>query len=197
MTGGLDVLPSSPRAGRLATIRALGSMVDNAARARFLGGQALMRPLFVSWEINSACNLRCPYCYIHDRTYGFGDKGLAFADMRRVLGRIRRVTQDVMLLGGEPFLHPAWDDIVDYCNDALGLRVRCITNGTLLESHVRTTGRLHLLVVSQDHTRARVYPKVIADMKRQLADVASRYPRLAILINFVLCAEDDPGWVIA
>lgn len=178
------------------TLRAFASMVGNVARVRLLGDRAVLRPLFISWEINSACNLRCPYCYLHDRTYGFADGGLSFEEMKRVLGRIRRATTDVMLLGGEPTNHPDWDDIVDYCCDTLGLRVRCITNGTRLEAHLRTTGRLALLVVSYDFLRERAYPGEMADMKRQLEHVASEYPDLTVLINFVLSAEDDVGWVI-
>ena len=188
--------PSTPSGGSLATMRALGTMAGNVLRTKLIGRHSLLRPLFMSWEINSACNLRCPYCYIHDRSYGFSDRGLRFEEMKRALARIKRATPDLLLLGGEPFLHPAWDDIVDHCNDALGLRVRCITNGTLLEAHLRTTGRLHLLAVSYDQTRERVYPEKMADMRRQLTLVAATYPRLTILIIFVICAEDDPAWVV-
>ena len=187
---------TGPAAGALAAMRAALNMGVNVTKARLRGPEALLRPLFISWEINSACNLRCPYCYLHDRSYGFSDRGLPFEDVQRVLRRIRKATPDVMLLGGEPYIHPAWDDIVDFCCDELGLRVRCITNGTLLERHLRTTGRLHLLLVSYDHKRARVYPEQMADMLRQLEGVRAMYPRLQILLVFVLCADDDPPWVV-
>lgn len=192
----LTVLPQSrPHNGLPATARALTSMVANMVRTRVQGEHTLLNPLFVSWELNSACNLRCPYCYLKDRSYGFTDKGLSFDEIKRVLRRIKAVSPDVLLLGGEPFLHPAWDDIVDYCEDVLALRVRCITNGTRLEAHLRTTGRLHLLVVSYDHTRVKVYPERMADMFRQLSVVGATHPHLTILINFVLCSDDDPVWV--
>jgi len=182
--------------GALPTWRALASMMSNAARVRISGNRALMSPLFFSWEINSACNLRCPYCYLHERSYGFGDEGLSFSQIRTVLTRIKAVTTDVMLLGGEPYIHPVWDDIVDHAANVLGLRTRCITNGLLLESHMQTTGLLDLLVVSYDFTRERIYPRQMASMRRQLAAVTARYPKLSVLINFVLCADDDPAWVI-
>jgi len=241
----LNVLPPpGPRARLPAPLRALASFARSVTRTRREGPLALHDPLFVSWEINSVCNLRCPYCYLHDRSYGFTDRGLDFEEMKPVLHRIEAVCPDVMLLGGEPFLHPSWDDIVDYCRDALGLRVRCITNGTRLERHMRTTGRLDLLVVSYDQTRVehdpegtadvrrqlglrvrcitngtrlerhmrttgrldllvvsydqtRVErdPEGTADVRRQLALVAATHPRLTILVNFVLCATDDPLWV--
>lgn len=184
------------RNGTLASLRAIGSMVGNVARSKVLGEQALLKPLFMSWEINSACNLRCPYCYLHDRSYGFSEKGLAFDEMKPVLRRIKQATTDVMLLGGEPFIHPGWDDIVDYCHDELGLRVRCITNGTRLEAHLRSVGLLHLLSVSYDYAREQIYPKLMADVRRQLDLVTTTYPGLNVLIIFVLCAEDDTGWVL-
>ncbi len=185
-----------PRDETLSTLRALASMASNVARDRLLGEQALLNPLFVSWEINSACNLRCPYCYLHDRSYRFDDRGLSFRRMKPVFRRIKNVTEDVMLLGGEPYIHPAWDVIVDHCTDELGLRVRCITNGTRLQNHMRTTGKLKLLSVSFDYQRAFSYPKQMIDMQRQLAAVASAFPRLRILIILVLCAYDDTGWVV-
>jgi len=192
----LNVLPPpGPRARLPAPLRALASFARSVTRTRREGPLALHDPLFVSWEINSVCNLRCPYCYLHDRSYGFTDRGLDFEEMKPVLHRIEAVCPDVMLLGGEPFLHPSWDDIVDYCRDALGLRVRCITNGTRLERHMRTTGRLDLLVVSYDQTRVERDPEGTADVRRQLALVAATHPRLTILVNFVLCATDDPLWV--
>ncbi|MFQ5491715.1 MAG: radical SAM protein [Phycisphaerae bacterium] len=192
----LPVLAPPARPRLPAAVRSLASMASNSARWKLFGHGALLKPLFVSWEINSACNLRCPYCYIHDRSYGFSDRGLAFDKIKIVLGRIAKVCPDIMLLGGEPFLHPEWDRIVDYCCDHLGLRVRCITNGTLLEKHLAATGRLSLLVVSDDQTRQKLYPKQMTDMKRQLERVAATYPNLTILVNFVLCADDDPAWLI-
>lgn len=187
----LATLPRLP-----APIRSLAAMASNAARWKLFGQSASLKPLFVSWEINSACNLRCPYCYIHQRSYGFTDRGLPFDRIKIVLRRIADVCPDIMLLGGEPFIHSDWDRIVDYCCDELGLRVRCITNGTLLEKHLRTTGRLSLLVVSDDQTRRKLYPQQMDDMNRQLERVTATYPHLTVLINFVLCADDDPARLI-
>jgi len=192
----LNVLPTAPsRPGFPTVARALARMASNVARFHLGGEDALLRPLFVSWEINSVCNLRCPYCYLNDRSYAFTDRGLSFEEMKVVLRRIDAVTEDVMLLGGEPFLHPAWDRVVDHCRDELDLRVRCITNGTRLEHHLRTVGRLDLLVVSYDQTREETYPERMADVRAQLDLVARTYPDLTILVNFVLCAQDDPSWV--
>jgi len=185
-----------PHPEPVATLHALANMGRNLIRYRIHGPHAMLRPLFISWEINSVCNLRCPYCYLHDRSYGFSDRGLSFEDIKKVLCRIRRVCGDVMLLGGEPFLHPAWDAIVAYCRNNLKLRVRCITNGTRLVDHLDSVRQLSLLVVSYDQKRCTEYPEAMADMRRQLRAVTRACPDLAILVNFVLCADDDPGWVI-
>lgn len=178
-----------------AAVSALANMGRNLIRVRLRGHGVALRPLFVSWEINSVCNLRCSYCYLHQRSYGFYNRGLSIASIKQVMRRIRRACPDVMLLGGEPFLHPNWDEMVRYFRDDLKGRVRCITNGTRLIRHLESVRRLSLLVVSYDQKRCAEYPDEIADMRDQLQRVRQTCPNLTILINFVLCADDDPDWV--
>jgi radical SAM protein with 4Fe4S-binding SPASM domain len=83
------------------------------------------------WEITRRCNLRCLHCENECGEPSFRELPTE---------RLRCVAQDLVQLGchdiditgGEPLLHPQWDDL---CREfaSLGLRVALITNGTLLD----------------------------------------------------------------
>lgn len=78
-------------------------------------------------EITDACNLNCPYCQANKNNHF-----MAVKDIYRCLDEIKTITPYVYLhIGGEPLLHPFFDDILHYC-DEHGLLVQLVTNGTRL-----------------------------------------------------------------
>jgi 7,8-dihydro-6-hydroxymethylpterin dimethyltransferase len=65
-------------------------------------------------EITSSCNLTCPMCYAAS---GPGGKHLSLADAKRQIDRLVEVegrAEICQLSGGEPTIHPQFDQIVEY-----------------------------------------------------------------------------------
>src|ERR1044071_9299623 len=63
--------------------------------------------LFGHFGVNSACNLRCSYCYVHEpETFpqGFSESGLPLDKAKKILERLREKCMPARLQGGEPFL---------------------------------------------------------------------------------------------
>jgi radical SAM protein with 4Fe4S-binding SPASM domain len=83
------------------------------------------------WEITRRCNLRCLHC-----GNDCGDRSpreLTAENIHEVALDLARLgCHDVDVTGGEPLLHPHWDEL---CRDlaSCGLRTALITNGILLD----------------------------------------------------------------
>ena len=94
--------------------------------------------LFGHYGVNSACNLRCSYCYVHEpETYptGFAEQGLPLDQARRVLEHLREECFSVRFQGGEPLLYPHIVELARYAREDLRFgNLSIITNGC--RSHV-------------------------------------------------------------
>lgn len=92
----------------------------------------LKAPLFISWEITSACNLSCRHCraaFNHSRSI---NEYPSLEEYRCVihnfgLNEIHRIG----ITGGEPFLHPYLFDILSACKQE-NIEVILYTNATLI-----------------------------------------------------------------
>jgi radical SAM protein with 4Fe4S-binding SPASM domain len=93
--------------------------------------RAPRRPVVCVWEITRACNLRCAHC----ENFGgaSGKDELSFDEMLRVVESLRTLgCKAADLTGGEPLLHPGWDDLASALGRA-GIRTSVITNGLLFD----------------------------------------------------------------
>jgi uncharacterized radical SAM superfamily Fe-S cluster-containing enzyme len=84
--------------------------------------------------ITSACNLDCPICYVHnknDDAWHMGEE-----ELRRTLSHLKdELGDDLDLLnftGGEPTLHPHFEDFLRIASEAGVHRVAICTNGVKL-----------------------------------------------------------------
>lgn len=93
--------------------------------------RVVREPRTCIWEITRRCNLRCIHC---ENECGPPSARELSAEQIRAVARdlLRLGCRAVHVTGGEPLLHPHWDDL---CRDLarLGLRTALITNGTLLD----------------------------------------------------------------
>lgn len=83
------------------------------------------------WEITRRCNLRCLHC--ENECGDRSPRELTAEQIHAVALELARLgCRDVDVTGGEPLLHPHWDEL---CRDlaGCGLRTALITNGTLLD----------------------------------------------------------------
>jgi radical SAM protein with 4Fe4S-binding SPASM domain len=104
-------------------------------------------PMHASIELTKRCNLRCLHCYA-DATPAPREE-LPTSDLIRLLENwSRKGLAGVELTGGEPLLHPGFEEIFDTCVDHF-FTIAILTNGTLIdEAFVRRVsayqGRIHI-----------------------------------------------------
>ena len=79
--------------------------------------------------ITSYCNQGCPYCFAVDYMSSSDKKEMTFESFKKVLDFLKRShVGKVKLEGGEPTLHPAFEDFVDFAL-LRGFEVELFTNG--------------------------------------------------------------------
>jgi [mycofactocin precursor peptide]-tyrosine decarboxylase / 3-amino-5-[(4-hydroxyphenyl)methyl]-4,4-dimethylpyrrolidin-2-one synthase len=91
----------------------------------------LSAPVNLTWEVTLACNLRCAHCLSASGVRAAGE--LDTAEALGVVEQLHRAKVfQVNFGGGEPFLRPDFETILDACHERR--LVTCIsTNGTLLD----------------------------------------------------------------
>jgi organic radical activating enzyme len=138
--------------------------------------------LFVHYGVNSACNLRCSYCFIHEpETFpkGFSEVGLPLEEAKRVLEHAREEAMFLRFMGGEPLIYPSLVELATFAKRRLRFRnVSIITNGLGFlrkpESwSAELLDALDIVTVSFDSTRMREYPKEMAALTAFLPTLRS------------------------
>ena len=92
----------------------------------------------VSWNVNTTCNYRCSYCTQRFKE----DRGRWTRDTPRFLAAFARLPGrwEIKISGGEPFVHPTLDEIVEGLAD-LGHRVSIVTNFSADRDALRSFAR--------------------------------------------------------
>ncbi len=94
--------------------------------------------------INSACNLDCPICYVHNKNDD--PFNMKFEDFKKVVDHLRAEhgsELDILnLTGGEPTMHPNFLDYLEYAKNAGVHRVTICTNGIRFVRNKVTLERL-------------------------------------------------------
>lgn len=84
--------------------------------------------LSVEIELSRLCNFRCPYCYAASEADIAGE--VTDAEVRDVVVQAQELgALKIIILGGEPMLHPRLFDTIRFIRDR-GLQVEMFTNGT-------------------------------------------------------------------
>jgi AdoMet-dependent heme synthase len=97
-------------------------------------GNGQPTPRLVSWNVTSACPLRCPHCYIDaGQPVPAGPDELSTSEGRSLIDALALAGTRVLILsGGEPLLRKDILDLVRY-GTLKGLRMAIGTSGTLLD----------------------------------------------------------------
>jgi radical SAM protein with 4Fe4S-binding SPASM domain len=135
-------------------------------------------PLIVGWELTLVCNLRCSHCA---SSAGLPRPNeLSLNEALQICEQFPSLlVQEVDFTGGEPLLRTDWPQIAARLRE-LGIPVRMVTNGVLLEEsvpHLVETGvatvavSLDGLEATHDHIRRRpgLFKKIISGVKAALA----------------------------
>lgn len=95
---------------------------------RKLSDGQIRRPLKVSIDVCSTCNLSCSYCY--QRATGNTHANLSLAILERLASELVVLgTVEVVISGGEPTLHPDFKDIISMFKKR-GFILYILSNGT-------------------------------------------------------------------
>lgn len=90
------------------------------------------RPSLVSWNVTSACNLRCPHCYLDAGRRRDGE--LSTEEAMRVVDELADAGTELLILtGGEPLLRADLYDLARRATDR-GMVVVLGSNGMLLDA---------------------------------------------------------------
>jgi MoaA/NifB/PqqE/SkfB family radical SAM enzyme len=109
----------------------------------------IVAPYAVTYYATHKCNLACTYCTQKEPDV-FSDE-LSTAETIRLLHRIRRETDSIVITGGEPTLRADIEELAAAARFACKFRsVLLITNGTLLDRKPGLFRSLTGLVVSLD-----------------------------------------------
>jgi radical SAM protein with 4Fe4S-binding SPASM domain len=104
---------------------------------RFRPGHRDSFTLTNSWHLKNLflnlteqCNLRCKYCHA---SFSHPLSHIPLGLVSKVLDQLVEIGRpDVILTGGEPFLHPNFREVLEECHKR-GLGVKIATNGTYLD----------------------------------------------------------------
>lgn len=92
-------------------------------------GDKLNIPVSATIELNNTCNLKCMHCYIPKHACS----GLDFSTLTRVLKELRELgTYEIVLTGGEVFVHPQIRDIIKMIR-SLGFHLIIFSNATQID----------------------------------------------------------------
>jgi MoaA/NifB/PqqE/SkfB family radical SAM enzyme len=109
----------------------------------------VVAPYAVTFYVTHKCNLACSYCTQKEPDV-FSDE-LPTGETIRLLKRIRKETDSIVLTGGEPLLRADIEDLTEAARfDCKFRSLLLITNGTLLDRKPRILGAVTGLVVSLD-----------------------------------------------
>ncbi len=92
--------------------------------------------LYVHWDVSTQCNFNCSYCYSLADYYSEWNRIDSWARQKLVIRNISKSHLPVFLglLGGEPTIHPNYEELVRLCHEAISTqkdgRLYITTNGS-------------------------------------------------------------------
>ncbi|MDD3453649.1 MAG: radical SAM protein [Bacilli bacterium] len=129
----------------------------------------IKNPLYVYLELNNKCNLNCKFCSVSKKQNDY----IKIEEIKKILDELKKNgILDVYYTGGEPLLHPDFDEIIEYAS-SLEFRQTLLTNGIVLDRHINAVKKILCVCVSlhgteQKHnelTSSNCYQRVISNIK--------------------------------
>jgi len=109
----------------------------------------VVAPYAVTFYVTHKCNLDCSYCTQKEPDVFSAE--LPTAETKRLLRRIRKETDSIVITGGEPTLRPDIEELTGWARYGCKFRsLLLITNGTLLDRKPRILDHVTGLIVSLD-----------------------------------------------
>jgi len=95
-------------------------------------------PFLSVFYLTNSCNFKCPYCSdgYGNPYYTLSKKNLPSNEVLKVLKSIRTNCDNIVLTGGEPLLHPDFDEIILKIKDLKFKEVVLTTNGYNIDKFI-------------------------------------------------------------
>lgn len=108
--------------------------------------------LYVHWDVSTQCNFKCTYCYAmknYGDQWGKRDK---WTKQKLVINNIARCNLPVFLglLGGEPTIHPHYDELISRC-------LKAVTKHADGRLYVTTNGSQNSKIFTRHQYHPRLY----------------------------------------
>jgi len=109
-------------------------------------------PIYLVHALTARCNARCGFCAWNPDFYDPKEQ-LSTEAIKALYSDARRAGfVGLSIWGGEPLLHPDFDDVMRHAHDDLGLVTNMVTNGFLLEKKLDAVARtIDRVSISLDH----------------------------------------------
>ena len=126
-------------------------------------------PLYVYIELTDSCNMNCKFCSVKNKNKNYIDIKL----LKKILLDLKELNiLDVYYTGGEPLLHPDFEEIINF-GYSLGIRQTILTNGLLINKYKYLMDKIMCVCVSlhggkylhNKLTGSNCYEKVVSNIK--------------------------------
>lgn len=120
---------------------------------KFINSHSRWHPFLAVYYLTYCCDFRCPYCSNGFNTpYHELTQAMLPADaVLKILGRIRRACDYLVITGGEPLNHPDFSDVIRRAKDLRFRDVALNTNGHEVDKYLpQLASTVHTLIFSID-----------------------------------------------
>tara|TARA_Y100000294_G_scaffold40910_1_gene37052 strand:- start:330 stop:1679 length:1350 start_codon:yes stop_codon:yes gene_type:complete len=117
-----------------------------------LSSDSFVPPVF-SVSVNDSCNLRCPNClYLLEDPEKFFNSRITLTKFRETLDRFNgsKSAETLFLSGGEPLMHPEFEELVDIGKEYNFRFIKISTNGVLIARNISAIAKLDSINISMD-----------------------------------------------
>ncbi len=150
----------------------------------------VVAPYAVTFYVTHKCNLDCSYCTQKEPDVFSAE--LPTTETKRLLRKIRKETDSIVITGGEPTLRPDIEELAEWARYECKFRsLLLITNGTLLDRKPRIMDVVTGLIVSldalaADPTNALSKPAALPKVMENLMMARARMGASRITISTVI-----------
>ncbi len=165
---------------------------------------ALLEPLAVTYYVTHQCNLNCSYC--EDFGVARNPSNLPHQTLdvaRKVLTILRSASENLILTGGEPLLHPQIGDLLNYARCQFKFReITLLTNGLALRDRVDVLSQIDRLLISLDSIDLDLWHNMVGTSQNQAERILDnlnwaagrqKADHFQIIVNCVLNPKTLPG----
>ncbi|MDE5420655.1 radical SAM protein [Ancylomarina sp. DW003] len=93
-------------------------------------------PTLVEIHPTTACNLKCPHCYIESSPENLQNKRLEVKKWKSLIDELEKLkTPNLNISGGEPLVYPGIKELLSYLTSKR-IRTTLLTNGTLIDEDI-------------------------------------------------------------